>query len=119
MSIEENSFFLTGLQRNLINYTKLATPLASKRKAHPQRKIVGSAKNKERIRSIEEERSTILKRSPLKRNRLLQKSKPTQKSRYGNGTSIPKVSMRKAMAEAISTAPNSFTIMKESMRKCT
>lgn len=73
----------------------------------------GNENTRERMRRIDEMRSRILRVFPMIIKRLLVKRTAAQKIVKGIIEGIPKVSIRKTMAESISIAPSILTSMIE------
>ena len=90
-------------------YKKLANPFAIKGNAETQSNIDGRAKNIDKIRRIEENKSMKLNTSPVKINILLMNSRNEQKRINGRKGFIPNISNRTVSAAKISIAPRIFT----------
>ena len=83
--------------------------MANRRKVGIQRSIDGRAKNIESIRTIEENKSTTLRTSPVMINSPFTKSKPAANNAMGKITFTPKISIKNITAAAKSIAPSIFT----------
>ena len=88
---------------------KLTNPLANNKKAGIHKKIAGRIKNIEIINIIEEYKSITLKTSPVNTKRPFNRRRPAQNNMNCKNGCIPKISIRKAIAAAMSITPRIFT----------
>jgi len=91
------------------NQTKLTSAFAIRSRAGVQIRAVGRVKKIERINIVAEKRSTMLSRSPVKRNMLLSNRSPAQKRTTCKGSEYPNTSIKNAMDDARSIKPKILT----------
>jgi hypothetical protein len=96
------------LVKKIIFQIKLTNPFAINNKEETHNKKIGIAKKMEKIKNIDEEKSIMLKTSPVKRNKLFTKRRPPQKTIRGF-TLIPKTIIKKTLEDKISIPPKILT----------
>jgi hypothetical protein len=87
-------------------------PFAKSKKAGIHNKTAGNVKNIDSIKNSAEIKSIALKTFPIKTNSPLRNKSPAQNNRYCAKTLTPKISIKNAIADAMSIAPRILTSIK-------